>query len=190
MIDLRDAQLLDFVPESIRSDPEVIAICEALDPELQAVSDSIVEAIILPRISALTEPVLDEIGWMMRLDRLRAWDVADVAGKRRLLANILDLRRRAGTRYAVRRVFDLLLLTATVIEWWEEAATPHTYRIEVDAAEDGVTLLELQQVPDMAKRFARTSQRLSQFAVTLTRTGTVYVYPAHTFGILSTIGSP
>ena len=76
MIDLRSARLIDFVPESIASDPEVVALCAALDPQMQAVSSAIVEAIILPRIAELEEPVLDAVAWGFKLDRLRVWDVA------------------------------------------------------------------------------------------------------------------
>ena len=51
----------------------------------------------------------------------------------------------SGTVWAVRRIFDLLQLTGTLVEWWEEAGTPYTYRLRINATEVGVTLHVLQQ---------------------------------------------
>ncbi len=107
--DIRDASLLYFVPEVIASDLEIIAISLAIDPELQAVGAAIIEANILPRISEQPEWVLDELAWAFRLNQLQIWDSATIEGKRALLVNIFEVRKKSGTRFAVRRVFDLMV---------------------------------------------------------------------------------
>lgn len=167
MIDLRDAQLLDFTPESIASDPEIVALSAAIDPQQQAVSAAIVQALILPRISQLDEPVLDAIAWGFKLDRLRVWDIADLAAKRTILGDILYMLRRSGTPIALRRALALFHWNSSIVEWFTEAATNQTYRIVI--AQNGGNELSLEQLralEELIYRFGRASAQLSGIAIT------------------------
>lgn len=187
MIDIRDVSLLDFLPASIASDPEIIALSLAIDPELRDVGAAIIEAVILPRIDELDEPILNELAWAFRLNSLQIWDDATVAGKRALLVNIFAIRKKSGTRFAVRRVFDLMSVVGAVVEWWEEAAAPHTYRLRLFVDEVGITLSQLLQISELTNRFARASQKLSEFAVESDRRAPLLIYPAVTIGRQTTI---
>jgi phage tail P2-like protein len=184
MIDLRDAalSLLDFLPESIASDPEIIALSLALDPELRDVGAAIIEAVILPRIAELDDDILDELAWAFRLNRLQIWDVATTDGKRALLVNVFAIRKKSGTRFSIRRVFDLLTVVGRVIEWWEEGAPAYTYRLRLFVDEIGITESQLVQVGELTHRFAPTRALLSEFAVESSRTGPAYPYSAVTVG--------
>jgi phage tail P2-like protein len=187
MIDLRDASLLDFVPESIASDPDIIALSLAIDPELRDVGAAIIEAVILPRISALGEPILNELAWAFRFNRLQIWDEASVEKKRALLVNVFAIRKKSGTRFAVRRALDLTEVDGVLVEWWEEGAAPHTYRLRLFAGDVGITRLQLIEIGELVRRFARTSQKLREFAVEASPSGPVYPYPAVTVGRHTTI---
>lgn len=181
-IDLRDDDLtlLDFVPESIKSDPEIVALSHAIDPELRAVAESVIEANILPRIDDLPEWVLDELAWAFNLDTLMAWSALDgagqpvnapIEGKRAILRNIFDLRKRAGTRYAVRRVFDLLGVTGRLLEWFVDTGPPYTYRLELTVDENPLTAIQTQAVVELAKRFAPVRSRMRAFTIVSERGG-------------------
>ena len=160
-----DFTLLDFVPESIRRDPEIIAISKALDPEIRAVAAAVVEAIILPNIANASEAVLEELGWAFRFNRLQIWDTATIEGKRALLVNIFAIRKKSGTRFAVRRVFDLMSVDGDVVEWFEEAAAPYTYRLRLFVSTVGITLAQMLQISELTHRFAPTRCQLSEFGV-------------------------
>jgi phage tail P2-like protein len=186
-LDVRTASLLDFVPESIARDEEIIAISLAIDPELREVGAAIIEAVILPRIDSVPEEILDALAWGFRLNELQLWvdaagDALRVTAKRDLLKNIFVVLKKSGTPYALRRMIDLIGVTATIIEWFEEAAAPHTYRIRIAIDQIGVTLAQLLQVPDLTHRFARASQKMSQLAVESDRLGLLRLYPAATVG--------
>lgn len=181
-IDLRDASLLDFVPESIVSDPEIIALSLAIDPELREVGIAIIEATILPRIADVSPAVLEELGWAFRLNELQLWDVATTDAKRNLLVNIFAIRKKSGTRFAVRRVFDLVSVVGEVIEWWEEAAPPYTYRLRLFVDDVGVTLLQMTQISEVTHRFAPARASLTEFAVESDRETPLRIYPVHTVG--------
>jgi phage tail P2-like protein len=181
-IDLRNVSLLDFVPESIKDDAEIIAISRAIDPELRAVGAAIIESVILPRIADLEEAILDELAWAFNLNSLQLWDSATVEGKRALLVNIFAIRKKSGTRFAVRRIFDLMSVVGTVVEWFEEGAAPYTYRLRLFVDDVGITLAQLLQIKELTRRFAPTRSYLSELAVESDRTAPLYIYPAIVVG--------
>jgi len=184
MISLLDENLslVDFLPDVIKSDPEVIALSRAVDPQLREVIAEVIEVAILPRIADVPERLLDEVAWAMRLNELQIWDAATVAGKRALLVNIFAIRKKSGTRFAVRRVFDLLSVVGQVVEWFEEGADPHTYRMRIFVDQVGVTRDQLIQAVELIIRFGRTSSRLRELAVESNRTATLYHAPTLTVG--------
>jgi phage tail P2-like protein len=185
MIDLRTGTLLDFLPESLATETDVVAISKALDPEIRAVASAIVEAVIWPNIANLPEPVLDELAWSIRFQELALWDTATLAGKREILTGIFAARKKFGSRYSVRRIFDLIQVTGAVIEWWQDSpvAAPHTYRIEVTVPGDpGLSLFTILQIPALLLRCARASQKLTELAVISESEGDLLLYPALTVG--------
>lgn len=187
MIDLRAASLLDFLPESISSDPEIIALSLAIDPELRDVGAAIIEAVIMPRLDVVDEAILDEIAWACRFDELQLWDNLPVAGKRTLLAGIFKLRKKSGTPFAVHRVFDALGFTAKIIEWWQEGAAAFTYRIRIFLDEIGITLAQLVQISEWIHRFEPTRAKLTELAVEDDRRAPLHIHPAVTVGRHTTI---
>lgn len=192
MISLVDTglSLVDFLPESIASDPEIIALSVAIDPELRGVGAAIIEAIILPRIAELDDPILDELAWAFRLNRLQIWDEATTEGKRTLLVNIFAIRKKSGTRFSVRRVFDLLSVVGNVIEWFEEGAAAYTYRLRLIVQDVGLTRAQFMQIGELVRRFAPTRTKLSEFAAERDSTASVFPYVAVTVGRHTTIGGP
>lgn len=159
MIDLRDATLalIDFVPEAIADDAEIVALSLAIDPELRTIGAALIEAAILPRIADVPEAILDEIAWGCRFNELKVWDVATVARKRAFLVDFLEIRKRSGSRWAVERALELVGVNATVIEWWEEATVPFTYRITTS----GVTPDQEEYIRDLMLRFAPARMSLT-----------------------------
>lgn len=184
MIDLREASLLSFLPDSIVSDEDVIALSLAIDPEIRAVSAAIVEAVIWPNIDNLPLAVLDVLGNDTRLDELQIWDSATVDGKRGLLKNIFAIRKASGTRFAVRRIFDLLSVKGHLVEWFEENALHDTYRIRLTVIGDpGITAPQILQIPELLERFSRASQQLSELAVEVDSPGDLDIYPVSIAGL-------
>jgi phage tail P2-like protein len=192
MIDIRTASLIDSVPESIRDESEIVALSAAIDTELRAVSVATAEANIWSRIEAQPVAVLDEIAWSMRLNELLIWDHTTLAKKRALLTRIFMVRKKSGTPFTLKRVLDLIENRYAITEWWQENATPHTYRLRIFADEIGITRSTLISVPEIVRRFARASQKLSELAVEVDSPGTLFMYPALTVGTHTTIrfGAP
>jgi len=177
MIDLRTARLIDFVPESIAGDPEVVALCAALDPQHQAVSSAIVETIILARIADLDEPVLDAVAWGFKLDRLRAWDLATVAQKRLLLAGAVFYLRRSGTPAAIRWVLRCFPWATQLIEWYAEGAANQTWRLIINHNGSEVSRDQVVALEELVHRFGRTAAHLEEVRAFWTVDGPVRRLP-------------
>lgn len=131
-LDIRNASLLDFLPDSISGDPDVLALSAAIDPELRVVSAAILEALVLPRVALQSEAVLDALAWGFGLVRMVGWDGAPLAQKRALMAQIVMVYRRRGTTWAVRRALDLLGEAYTLTRWHETPPDdPWSYRLQI-----------------------------------------------------------
>lgn len=191
-----ELSLREVVPPSIADDVEIIAISKAVDPELRAVAAAIIEANILPRIADVPEDVLDELAWSFNLSNLQIWDVASIAKKRELLANIFEVRKKSGTLFAVRRTFALMDLVGEIVEWFAEtdflipgAGQPYTYRIRVFLNdEDEFTRSQWIQMWELTYRFARACAKLIQLATERDESGPLFIYPAPQTGRLVTVG--
>lgn len=186
-LDDSDFSLVDFLPESISSDAEIVALSLAIDPELRGVGAAIIEAVILPRIASLPMEILDELAWAFNLNSLQLWDSATIEGKRALLVNIFAIRKKSGTVFAVRRIFDLLAVTGSIFEWWQEGAPAYTYRLRLLVNAVGVSLSQLLQISELTHRFEPTRCKLAEFAVESDRGTRDLIYPAITIGRQTTI---
>lgn len=105
-----------------------------------------------------------------------------------VLSAIFDLRRRSGTRYTMRRMFEVIQVIASIVEWFEEGAPEFSYRVSLLCDEFGITLDQLLAVGEVAHRFEPARAYLSQLAVESNRTAPVVIYPALTVGHLTTVG--
>lgn len=126
---LLSLQLLDILPSSISPDPQVAAICRALDPELQSVSRDIREALILSRIDELPEPVLDLLAWQLHVDFYEPTELS-IAKKRALVKGSIAWHRKKGTPWAVKKILEDLGVEARILEWYDIGTEPYTFAVE------------------------------------------------------------
>ena len=102
MRDLYTMTLEELLPHSLLSDENVISAAKALDGEIQTVSSSILETLILPRIDELSEEIVDLLAWQFHVD---FYDPAlSLTAKRNLVKSSILVHRRKGTPWAVRQV--------------------------------------------------------------------------------------
>ncbi|MBU2701696.1 phage tail P2-like protein [Sporomusaceae bacterium BoRhaA] len=125
--DIYNINWLDIIPPSISGDPQVQAISAAVTPELQQVSQSIRECIILARLDELEESVVDLLAWQYHVD---FYDAAlPIDQKRNLVRTSIDAHRHKGTPYAVELVVKAILKDAIVQEWFDYGGEPYYFRV-------------------------------------------------------------
>ena len=121
--------LNDIIPRSIAEDANVKAICRAIDPQLQEVSQSIREAFIVSRIDELPENVIDLLAWQWHVDFYEP-DLP-LKTKRELVLESIRWHRKKGTKSAIISALEKLGFVPTIKEWYEpELQTePHTFSV-------------------------------------------------------------
>ena len=121
--------LNDIIPRSIAEDANVKAICRAIDPQLQEVSQSIREAFIVSRIHELPENVIDLLAWQWHVDFYEP-DLP-LETKRELVLESIRWHRKKGTKFAIISALEKLGFVPTIKEWYEpELQTePHTFSV-------------------------------------------------------------
>jgi len=159
-LDIRDASvsLLDFLPDSISADPEIRALSKAIDQELRLVSQALLEPVILPRISSQPEAVLDALAWGFGLLGVEGWDTATLARKRVLMAQVVALYRRRGTRWAVRRALDLLGEAYTLSVWHETPPSPEwSYRLQILVGGGGLPAAQVARARELVEAYGQAT---------------------------------
>lgn len=156
-MDLRDVELLQITPSSIAEDADIQALSAAIDPELRAVSDAILEAVILPRITQQPEAVLDALAWGFGLLSVDGWADADLARKRAYMQDVFGVYLRRGTVWAVRRALSIVHdADAILTEWWQESppGDPFSYRVALEVGPSGITAQTIARVRQMLLYYA------------------------------------
>jgi phage tail P2-like protein len=135
MREIYSLKLADILPSSIALDPRVASAAEALDIELQSVSQSIRETLIFSRIGELPEPILDLLAWQWHVDSY-APQKFSIEQKRNAVKNAIILHRKKGTLWAVKQnVLNLGFPKVKIDEWFKVGGLPYTFAVEVPLQE-------------------------------------------------------
>ena len=137
--------LKKLLPISIAGDEKFQAIADACDAELEKVYENAEIPAILSRIDQLPEPVLDLLAWQFHIE---GWELASsIDEKRALIKSAIELHRYKGTKWAIKKVLEVLNLSGDIKEWFEYGGEPYCFRITTDISErkyvDTPKLLEL-----------------------------------------------
>ena len=134
MQDIYTLSLSDTAPSSITQDPHVKSIIKALDPELQAVSQSSLEPLIFARIDELPETVLDLLAWQLHAD---FYDLAsDIARKRSVIKTSLHWHMHKGTQWAILEALKQIDIKADFVHWHDDSSQPYTFKLKAIVAGD------------------------------------------------------
>lgn len=132
MTDLYNVHLMDLLPESLKSDPEVVALAEALTPEYQEISRAISKLLLLDNLDQQSEDVVDMLAWDQHVD---FYDSSlPIEQKRELVRNSREWHQAKGTPWAVEQVVSIIFQNAKVSEWFEYGGQPGYFRVETEQA--------------------------------------------------------
>ena len=149
--DIESISLLDILPNSILTDPQITAAAKALDTELQSVTRATVETLHLPRIDELPEAVVDLLAWQWHVDFYEPLGM-DIDTKRRLVKESIAWHRMKGTPAAIEAVASVAFDTTTVKEWYEYGGKPYYFKIVTeDVTTDKEVLNRLHRAVDSVK---------------------------------------
>ena len=125
--DLKSVSLLDILPSNLLADKQINAAAQALDEELQKVTATIKEELILPRIDELSEAVIDLLAWQLHVDFYE--ELTTIAEKRNAVKQSIAMHRIKGTRTAVELALHMVYTSGEVSEWFEYGGRPYYFRV-------------------------------------------------------------
>src|SRR5690606_24393765 len=132
MNDIYSVSLLDLLPESLKRDPDMVALTKAIDPEIQEIVEKLKNVEILSRIDELPEPVLDHLLYQFHITFDEgAGLITSIEEKRRFIKNAIQMHRLKGTKRALELVLEMLDIRGVIKEWFEYGGEPYHFRIDI-----------------------------------------------------------
>jgi phage tail P2-like protein len=121
---------LDIVPESIRTDPQVIAACESIDNELTFLYEDIPDVCFWPFVEKQVPPLLDVLAWEMHVDHWQGWH-GDLSNRKKveLINKSIDWHQHKGTKYAVEDMVRTIFTEGYIVEWFQYGGNPFFFKI-------------------------------------------------------------
>lgn len=127
--DIESLSLLDILPANLLADTKIKAAAQALDEELQRISKETKHALILSRLDALSEDVIDLLAWQWHIDFYEP--SMSIETKRQLVRASIAWHRMKGTKAAVEKMVQTVFHGGVVTEWYEYDGEPYHFRVDV-----------------------------------------------------------
>ena len=117
MIDLYSISLVDIMPDSLKRDPEMVAMAKAFTPEIQSLSRETLLCLLEDQIDHLSSDLVDHLAFERHVDFYDPELPIEV--RRDLVKNSLPWHRRKGTPAAVEELITTVFGDGRVEEWFE-----------------------------------------------------------------------
>lgn len=167
---LQDYVLVNLLPQSLKGDPFVVALTEAVEKELKEAYRKAETLANLHDVDNLPEPVLDYLltQWHVTYDE-GAGLATTIEEKRRLVKNAFKLHRIKGTKRALEMVLEMLDIRGVIKEWFEYGGDPHHFRIEImEITTRGLSDDVLNLLDRLIEQYKRKSACLESIRIFLT----------------------
>lgn len=166
----------ELVPDSLLSDPKVVAAAQAIQGELNDLLRTPQEIELFSRIDDLPVPILRMLAWEMGLSNIE-WQLALTdEDKRQLIRDAYEINALRGTLYAVQRVFEILRVEAQIERWWEYGGAPYTFRISVlELGERGISPEEFGLIDQLIYSYKSLRDWLDSIFFFITNRGDVNI---------------
>lgn len=143
-MDLSNIDLLSLQTSFMQKDIFVQALCRALNPYFQELSDSVKQVYIYGRLDELDEEAIDSLAWQFHVD---FYDYTMTLNqKRELVKQSKILHKIKGTPAAVERAATTVFGKSKLKEWYEYGGKPYFFGIDLDITESGVDEKSLEKL--------------------------------------------
>lgn len=170
MIELKDSQIIDILPEALSKDPQIKALSYALGMAVKRVVEYADRTNIYSSVDTLPEYILDALA--LDLGTQHYDQALPVAEKRNLIKGTLSWYTRAGTPTAVKELVAALFGTGEVIEWFKDGGEPYTFKIRTEAP---IGSDEIAEFSALIKNVINVRSRLSGVEISRNSAGNVYL---------------
>ncbi|EOS64586.1 phage tail protein I [Oscillibacter sp. 1-3] len=168
------------LPPPLKDDPEINALGRAIAEQLQITAKQIRQNIIYARIDELDEQTLDILAYDLHVDWYDHSYPIEV--KRQTIKDSVKIHRRLGTKYAVETALGAVFPGTKVEEWFEYGGDPYTFRVIINATENGVTAAQQAAVLERVIFYKNLRSHLEAVRFKMEKKTTVHVGGIHSIG--------
>ena len=178
-----DIYSVDFtrsLPPTLKDDPEINALGRTIAEQLQITARQIRQNIIYARIDELDEQTLDILAYDLHVD----WydHSYPIQVKRQTIKDSVKIHRRLGTKYAVETALGAVFPGTRVEEWFEYDGDPYTFRVIINATENGVTAAQQAAVLERVIFYKNLRSHLEAVRFKVEKKTAVHVAGYHSIG--------
>lgn len=108
--------------------------------------------------------------------------------KRDLIKRSIEVHRYKGTKYALKRIFDMFGLEGKIQEWFETGGEPFTFTVDLDFVSKGLDLDLIAKLEDLINEYKNVRSHLASLKISMpTRLDNYKFKIATVFGECTTI---
>lgn len=157
--DIYSTKFSDYLPGSLKKDPKIKALADAVTEQLLEVSNNIDLVLIYSRIDELPEDLVDILAYDMHIDW---YDYSfPLEAKRDMLKNSIKVHKKMGTKYAVEKALGALYPESEVEEWFQYDGKPHHFRVICDTSKNQIQA-SYQDIVNAVKMYKRLSSHMEE----------------------------
>lgn len=149
MIDIFDSRILDILPQSLSSKPEVQAISYAINMAMRRVLQYREGIKIFSDIEEATNQVLDMLG--VELNPLYYDSESSLEEKRDIISKALSWYEKAGTSSAVRELIESVYGFGEIQEWFKYNGDPFHFKVVVSSQGEAIDISSLRKMIERVK---------------------------------------
>lgn len=108
--------------------------------------------------------------------------------KRDLIKRSIEVHRYKGTKYALKRIFDMFGLEGKIQEWFETGGEPFTFTVDLDFVSKGLDLDLISKLEDLINEYKNVRSHLTSLKISMpTKINNYKFKTATVFGECTTI---
>ena len=174
MINIHDGQITDLLSNSLRHNPETIAIAYAVLQEKRRILALVERTRLMAAVDSLEERILDYLAVELRTPAYE--DSLPLETKRTLIKGTLPYYASLGTPAAVDWVIKAVFGNGGIDEWFNYGGEPHHFQVNIPIA-GMITPKMMEELRRMIASVKRLTSWLDSIITYLELDGKVYITP-------------
>jgi len=174
MINIHDGQITDLLRNSLRHNPETIAIAYAVLQEKRRILALVERTRLMAAVDSLEERILDYLAVELRTPAYE--DSLPLETKRTLIKGTLPYYASLGTPAAVDWVIKAVFGNGGIDEWFNYGGEPHHFQVNIPIA-GMITPKMMEELRRMIASVKRLTSWLDSIITYLELDGKVYITP-------------
>jgi phage tail P2-like protein len=163
MINFYESQIIDILPENLKTAPDVQALSYAVMKANQKLQSYALRTMIYAAIQEMPNNILDTLAIELRTQYYR--QDMDLETKRQVIQETIQWYIYAGTPYAVEKLITAVFKTGEVVEWFDYGGEPGHFKITTE--NHNITGDALVTFNSIIERVKRKSSILDTVEITL-----------------------